>query len=154
MIDLGLPQSPRLVAEALGTGTISAELATILVAHSQTVGKDSSSRTPEERTGRGLHSLLSHLALGEVPVPGLERVTLVGVNKDRKVHIIHSLFSIRVYVYSTECHLFACLGEQPVEGLPPVMDISPDFFVARRSVWAVPRVYHIAHLGGISPLDW
>ena len=29
-----------------------------------------------------------------------------------------------------------------------------DFFVAGRSVCDVPRIDHIAHLGGISPLDW
>ena len=34
------------------------------------------------------------------------------------------------------------------------MEISPGFFAERRSVRAVPRVDHIAHLVGISPLDW
>ena len=29
-----------------------------------------------------------------------------------------------------------------------------DFFAARRAVCAVPRIDHIAHLGGISPRDW
>ena len=153
MVDSGLPRSPRSVVEALGTGTIPADLAAILAAHSRTVRKDGSDRTPEERMGRGLHSFLSHLVLGEVMVPGLERVTLVGVEKDGRVHLMHSLFSVRVDVYSTECRLFACLGELPAGGLPQVMDISPDFFRARRSFRAVPRIYHIAHLGRISPLD-
>ena len=34
------------------------------------------------------------------------------------------------------------------------MEILPDFFAARRSVRAVPRMDHIAHLGGISPHNW
>ena len=29
-----------------------------------------------------------------------------------------------------------------------------NFFAARRSVCAVPRIDHVAHLGGISPRDW
>ena len=45
-----------------------------------------------------MHSFLSHLALGEVPVPGLERVTLVGVDKDGRVRLMHSLFSLCVDV--------------------------------------------------------
>ena len=67
---------------------------------------------------------------------------------------MHSLFSVRVDVYSSECHLFACLSELPAKGLPPVMEISSYFFAAWRSVCFVPRSDHIAHLGGISPLDW
>ena len=128
MVDLGLLRSPRSVAEALWTGTIPAELAAILAAHSWTVRKDGTARTPEECTGRGMHFFLSHIALGEVPAPVLERVTLVGVDEDGRVHLMLSLLSVRVDVYSTECHLFACLGELPAEGLPPVMEILPDFF--------------------------
>ena len=132
------------MAEALGTRTIPAELAAILAAHSQTIHKDGSTRMPEERTGWGLHSFLSHIALGVGQVPGLERVTLVGINKNGRVNLIHSLLSICVDVYSIEFRLFACLGDL----------ISPDFFAARRSVRGVPRVDHIAHLGGISPINW
>ena len=120
------------------TGTIPAELDAILAAHSRTVRMDGMARTLEERSVRGLHSFLAHLVLGEVPVHGLERVTLVGADKDGRVHLMHSIFSVRVNVYSTECRLFACLGDLPAEGLPPVMEIPPDFFVARRSVHAMP----------------
>ena len=100
MFGMGLPRSPWSVAEVLRTGTIPAELAAILAAHSLTVRKDGSARTLEECTGRGLHSFLSHIALGEVPVPGLERVTLVGVDNDGRLHLMHSLFSVRADFYS------------------------------------------------------
>ena len=53
---------------------------------------DETARTPEECSGWGLHSFLEHLTLGEVPVPGLEQVTLVGIDKDRRVHLMHLLF--------------------------------------------------------------
>ena len=118
MADSRLTRSPRSVAELLGTGSIPAELAAILAEHSRTVRKDGSARTLEERTGLGLHDFLSLLAVREVPVPGLDKVTLVGVNEDGRVHLMHSLFSVRVNVYSTEFRLFACVGELPAEGLP------------------------------------
>ena len=71
---------------------------------------DRTACTLEERSGRGLHSFLLHLALGEVPVPGLEKVTLVAVDKDGRVHLMHSLFSVCVDIYSTECRLVDSLG--------------------------------------------
>ena len=89
-----------------------------------------------------------------MPVPGLEKVTVVGVDEDGRVHLMHSLFSVDVNIYSTECRLFACVGEMPAKGLPQVTEILPDFFAARRSVRAVPHIDHIAHLGGISPRNW
>ena len=67
---------------------------------------------------------------------------------------MHSLFSVRVNVYSTECCLFACVGEMSAKGLPQVTELLPDFFAARCAVCAVPRMDHMAHLGGISPRDW
>ena len=98
MVDPGLPQTPQLVVEALGTRAIPAELSAILAAHYRTVCTDGMSCTPEERSVRGQHSFLAHLKLGEVLVPGLERVTLVGVNPYRRVHLMHSLFSVWVKV--------------------------------------------------------
>ena len=100
-----------------------------------------------------IHSFLAHLALGEVPVPGLEQVTLVILDPDRRVHLMHSLFFVQVNVYSNQCRLFVCLGDIPVKVLPPVVEIPHNFFAAWRYVRSVPRVYHITHLGGISPLD-
>ena len=141
MANTRLTRSPRSVAEVLGTGSIPAELAAILTEHSWTFVKDGVERTPEERTCRGLHAFLSRLALGEVPVPGLENVTLVGVDEDGRVNLMHSLFSVPVNVYSTECCLFACVGEIPSEGLPQVTELLPDFFAAR-------------HPGRISPRNW
>ena len=98
MVDPGLPQTLWSVAVALGTGAILAGLALILVAHSRTVRMDGTARTPEERSGRGLHPFLAHVVLGGVPVPGLDWVTLVGADKDGRMHLMHLLFSVRVNV--------------------------------------------------------
>ena len=153
-VDLGLPRSPLSLAEVLGTGSIPSKLAEILAEQSRSVRKDGTARTQNERTCRGMYASLLHLTLGEVPVPELERITLIGIDADGRVHLMHSLLSVLVNVYSTECHLFACLYKLPAQGLPPVTEISPDFFAARRSVCAVLLMDHIAHLGGISPRDW
>ena len=88
-----------------------------------------------------------------MPVPGLEKVTLVGVDENGRVHLMHSLFSVRVNVYSSEFRLFACVGELPAEAPPQVTNILPEFFAARRSVCAMTRINHIAHLGGIFSRD-
>ena len=101
MVDPALPRPPRLVAEALGTGEISADLAAILAAHYQTVYEDGTALTPEKRSGQGIHSFLEQLALGVDPVPGLEQVTVVRVDPDERVHFMHSLFFVWVDVYST-----------------------------------------------------
>ena len=43
--------------------------------------------------------------------------------------------------------MFACLGKLPVKGLPQVVDIPDEVFAARRSVFAVPQMDHVTHLG-------
>ena len=86
---------PQLVAEALGTGAIPDELAAILAAHYQTVHEYRTDRMPEERSIRLIHSVLAQLASGMDLVPGLERVTAVGINPDGKVLLMHSLFSVQ-----------------------------------------------------------
>ena len=68
--------------------------------------------------------------------------------------LMHLLFSVQVNVYLTECRLFAYLGELPAEGLPPMVEIPPDLFVAWNSVRTMPRVDRITNLGGISLLNW
>ena len=83
------------------------------------------------------------------PVPSLERVTVVRVNPDVSVHLIHSLFSVRVDLYLTHRRLFSCLVELPAEGLDLVVEIPNKFFSVRRSICGIPHVDHVTHLGGI-----
>ena len=85
------PRPTRSVTEALGTRKIPAKLAAILAAHSRTFRKDRTAHTPKERLIRVIHSSLAHLALREVPVPGLERVPLVGIKPEGRVILMHSL---------------------------------------------------------------
>ena len=62
---------------------------------------------------------------------------LVGVNLDGRMHLMHSLFSIRVDIYLTSQHLFTCLGDLPAKGLTPVVEIPHKAFAERRSIRAV-----------------
>ena len=133
MVDPGAPRPPWLVAEDLKTEVIPAELATILVTHSQTICMDRAALTPEKRSGRGIHSFLAQLTSGVDPVPVLERVTVVRVNPGGRVNIMHLLFSVRVELYLTQRLLFTCLGNLPTEVLPPVVEIPEKAFVAQRS---------------------
>ena len=107
MVDLGPLRPPRSVAEALGTRSIPAKLAAILAVQSRTACDDGTALTPEKRLGRGIHYFLSQLASGVDPVPGLKRLTVVGVDPDRRVHLMHSLFSFWFNVYLNQQRLFA-----------------------------------------------
>ena len=99
----------------------------------------------------GVHYLLDHLASGVDPIPRFERVVLLQVDPDRAVHILHSLLSVPVDLYSTAQRLFEFRGELPHKGLPPVVEFPVDAFGVRRSVRAVLREDHIIHLEGVSP---
>ena len=67
--------------------------------------------------------------------------------------MLHSLFSIPVYLYSTTRRLLSCWLEITDEGLPPVVEFPAEAFTVRYSVRAVPREYHISNLGGVSLPD-
>ena len=45
--------------------------------------------------------MLGHFASGVDPVPGIEPLTLLGVDRDGTVHLLHSFFSVAVGQYST-----------------------------------------------------
>ena len=108
----------------------------------------------ERRTGRGIHAFLSHLAYGVDTVPGFSGITLIGAYRDGPVQLLHSFLSIPVVLYSTDRRLFACLGDLPDRGLPPVVEIPMETFAVRRSVRAIPWADHVSHLEGVTPPVW
>ena len=154
MVDLGPPQTPRLVVKALVTGAIPAELSAILAAHYQIVCEDGMARTPEERSVQVIHSFLAQLVSGMDLVPSLDRVTMVRLYLDGKVLLLYSIFSIWVNIFYTQRRLFTYLGELPSDPPPLVVDIPSKTFTSRSFVRAVLQVNHATHLGGISPLNW
>ena len=81
-------------------------------------------------------------------------MTLVVVDLDGMFHILHSLFYVKVDLYSTSRNLCSCQVKLPTEGLPPVVEIPHKTFALWRSVRAMPQVHHVRILGGISLPDW
>ena len=67
------------------------------------------------------------------------------------MHRMHLLLSVLVGLYSAARWIFACLRELPEEGLPPVVELPFEAFVAWRYVRAIPWVYHVSHLEGVTP---
>ena len=67
------------------------------------------------------------------------------------MHHMHFLLSVLVGLYSAAWWIFACLRELPEEGLPPVVELPFEAFVAWRYVRAIPWVYHVSHLEGVTP---
>ena len=154
MVDLVPSRPPQSVAEDLGTGHIPGKISTILAGRFRTIFEDGSALPSDKRSGRGIHSFLAQLAWRVDHVPGLERLILVGVDPNIMVHLLHSLLSVPVDLYSTILRLFACWGELSAKGLPPVVDIPHESFAAWLSICAVPQVDYITHLLGISLTNW
>ena len=79
----------------------------------------------------------------------LERcVTLLQVEPDGTVHLLHSFFNVVVGLFSTARQLFPCHGELLREGLPPVVELPVHDFSVRISVHTLARVDHVSHLEG------
>ena len=88
------------------------------------------------------------------PVPGFKRIRLLGIDKHGKVHLLHSLFSFLVGLYSAARQIFACLEELPDKSLPMVVELPVEDFPVQRSVNAVLREDHVSHLEGVISLVW
>ena len=72
----------------------------------------------ELQKGGGIHAFLGCIMAEAAPVPGLEDIMLLGVDRDGGLHILHSLFSVPVGSYDPVRQLFRCCRELPSEGLP------------------------------------
>ena len=69
-------------------------------------------------------------------VPGFEWLTLIGIDQNLTVNLLHLLFSVLVGLYYTALRLFNCRGELPSEGLHLLLRLPVDDFGVRRSVRA------------------
>ena len=101
MFDLNPPPPPWLVGEVLGTGRLPDNISAALSDRFQVTNEDSEPLSPEKRSGRGVHSSLTHPSSRVDLVPGFDRVVLLQVDSDGTVHVLHSLFSVPVDLYST-----------------------------------------------------
>ena len=86
------------------------------------------------------------------PVLGFERLFLLGVNRDRTVHLMQSLFSVPVGLYSTSSRFFACIVNLPGEVLPPMVEITVEAFALCCAALYVPRTDLVSHPEGVTLL--
>ena len=133
------PHPPWLVGEVIGTGRPPYDIYGDLSYRFLVTSEERGLLYAELRSLQGLHIFLSHLASRLEPAPGLERLALLGVDRDETMHILHSFFSVPVKWYSTERRLLAFSGEISMEWLPPMTDISVTSFVVWRAICAVTR---------------
>ena len=81
----------------------------------------------------------------------MERLSLLMVDQDGEVHVLHSSFSLQVGPYATKRRLLDFRGELTSEGLPPTADIPVASLTVRQTTRNVPREEHMVHAEGISP---
>ena len=141
----------RSVGEVLGTCRLPNALTEILASRFLMLHEDGGGLWMKKHSVQGLHSFLAHLVLVVYLVPGLDHLCVLGINQDRMVHILHSLFSVTVKLYSTISCLFTFWVELPDEGLPLVVKMPVEAFVVRRSMRTVAQADHVSHLGGCLP---
>ena len=149
------PHRPnQFVGGVLGTVPFPENLVEALTGQFLAVWEEGGALSMKRRTVWGVHSLLGHLTSGVDPVPGLERLTLLGGNQDGAVHLLHSLFSVPVGLYYSPRWFSIYLGELLYYGLPPVVEIPVEAFMVRRSIRSVPQADHVIHLEGVAPPVW
>ena len=88
------------------------------------------------------------------PFLGLERLTLLGVNRDGTVHLLHLFFSVPVGPYYMDRRLLDFIGEFTSEGLPPATDPLVGVLAVRRVICAVPHADHHVHVEGVTLPIW
>ena len=86
----------------LGDSPLPKEFVGIFSDRFQFLGEDGKALSTERRSGRTIQTFLGHLASYLDPVLGVKRLKLMGVNKDGTVHLLHSLFSVPVGLYSLD----------------------------------------------------
>ena len=83
------PRPPWLMVKVLVTVQIPDELVGALLDQFLVTEEEGGVLLSELRSGRGLHAFSWHLSSGVDPAPGLERLTLLGVDRYGMVHILH-----------------------------------------------------------------
>ena len=157
MAAIGAPDPPRPPGSAgkvLGTRLLPNYLIRTLSDRFQVTREGGGGISLELRAGRGLHTFLGHLASRVDPVLGLDHLTLLGVNWDGTVYLLHPFFSVTVDPYFTDWRLLTFVGGLPLEGLPPVTELLVDAFTLRHAIHAVPWANHYVHVEGVPPPHW
>ena len=89
------------------TGAILGKLSAILAGRFRAVREDGVALPSDKQSGRGIHSFLAQLLSVVYHISILEQVTLVVIDPDVMVHLLHSLFSVPAYLYLSSRRIFA-----------------------------------------------
>ena len=106
MSDPGRHRPPRLVAEVLETGQIPDSFVGALSARFRVTSPNGTPLSTDLWKGGGLHALLVRLTAEAAPVPGLAKLTLLGMERYGGAHILDLLFSVPVGPYDPDQRLF------------------------------------------------
>ena len=148
------PKPPQLVGGVLRTGRLPDNLVGALLARFRVTGEEGGGLYSEIRSGIGIYTLLWNLDSKVDPAPGMEHLALLGVDRDGRVHVLHSFFSIPVGRYSTERRLLDFSGDLSPEGIPTVTDPPVYAFAVQRIIFTVPREDQLVHIEGTPPSIW
>ena len=111
------PLMPRLVGEVLRTSRLPKKLAGNMLDRFWVTREDEGTLLSELRSGWGLYTLLGHIASKIYPIPGMENLSLMGIELDRMLHILHHLFYVPVGSYYMYRRWLARSGELPPGGI-------------------------------------
>ena len=71
---------------------------------------------------------------------------LTGIDQEGTLHLLHSLLSVPVGLYSMDWGLFSFVRKLLVEGLPLVVEIPEEVLSVQRSIHTVRRYVHPVHV--------
>ena len=141
-----LPWPPWSVGEVLMTGRLPGNLTGAMSDRLRFTREDRGPLSSEWCDGRGLYAFLGHLSSRVDSVPGLERLSLMGVERDGTVNLLHFSPPSR----SSRITLTGISSASPGSSLPHrppplVADIPGEAFTVQR---AVTRANHMVNVEG------
>ena len=111
------------VGKVIGTCRLPIDIVGNLSTRFQVTQEESGGLSSEMCSRRCLHSLLGHLASGAETVLFLERLILIGFDRDGTVHLLHLFLSVLFDPYSRDQRLLELFGDLPSDP-PPWLLIS------------------------------
>ena len=100
MVDPDLPWTPRSVGEVFRTDRLPNDLVRALSTRFKVTREDVGTLSSKHSTSQGLHAFLGYLSSMVDSVLVFDGLTLLGFERDGTVHLLHSLFSVPVSLYS------------------------------------------------------
>ena len=104
------------MGEVLVTNQLQDKLVGALTDRLQVTREDRVPLSSKHHAGQWINIFFWNLASGVKPVPGFYRLTFMGIDWDRTVHLLYYFFSVLVSLYSTARRIFACVEDLTANG--------------------------------------